>query len=327
VIWSKRGISVSIDVLREIRALLPDVEPVESDVPADESHVGAYGDAPCLVAAECVEDATLSAHSVVGAPEVRFAAFLDGIQRARVTQHCHGIPIVEGTIGAVIRVRPERRAVTWSGKAPILRHRFYMPLSLLGLAPLGALGGRDVIDTSYDGRGRLVSRHPAAVRAVAFERVSRDRDDAEREMAEAWCASSDEPLYVDGGISGSETTATSNCVVGVIKSHQKLYADDSALDVVMSLERGERTSVFTVPSSTRHTVMSWYLRLRDPHRRDAMFGLVRIEVAPGGDCSARANEISRWVLAEMMPNAMPDHRWDRMAYGIQDCERYLRAIA
>jgi hypothetical protein len=58
-----------------------------------------------------------------------------------------------------------------------------------------------------------------------------------------------------------------------------------------------------------------------------MFGLVRMEAAPGGNVASRANEISRWVLAEGTPNAMPDSRWDRMPYGIRDCEQFLRSIA
>ena len=42
--------------------------------------------------------------------------------------------------------------------------------------------------------------------------------------------------------------------------------------------------------------------------------------------AARANEVSRWVLAEALPLALPDGRWDKMAYGIRDCEEFLRAI-
>jgi hypothetical protein len=81
------------------------------------------------------------------------------------------------------------------------------------------------------------------------------------------------------------------------------------------------------PAQHRQQVISWYLRLHDPRGHDALFGLVRIEACAGGDVAARANEISRWVLAEAAPLSLPDARWDRMAYGIRDCEQFLRAIA
>jgi hypothetical protein len=37
--------------------------------------------------------------------------------------------------------------------------------------------------------------------------------------------------------------------------------------------------------------------------------------------------VSRWILAERAPLALPDARWDRMVYGIRDCEEFLRATA
>lgn len=328
MIWSKRGISVSIDALRAIQSLLPDVEIVESDAAADEAYSGAYSEAPYIAAAECLEGERLRAHRVSGEPEVRFTGFLDGIQRARILCHRNGIPVVEGTVAAVVRVRVDRRFVTWGRRIPIVARRLYAPLTLLGCEGATEVDGFEIVDTSYDDRSKeLVSRHPAALRAVAFERVGRDRDDAERSLAELWCADGAEPLFIDGGISGSGRVARARCAVGVIKSHQALFADGDALDVVMSLKCGERSSVFAPPPRRRSPVMSWYLRLRDPRGRDAMFGLVRIEISPSDDVVERANEVSRWVLAESAPLSLPDSRWDRMAYGIRDCEQFLRAIA
>jgi len=203
-----------------------------------------------------------------------------------------------------------------------------MPLTLLGCEGHTQIAGLDVVDTSHEERtGELVSRHPAALRAVAFERVGRDRDEAERKLAELWCADDADALFIDGGISGSGRVASASCAVGVIKSHQTLFADGDALDVVMSLRRGERSSVFALSAKRRSPVISWYLRLRDPRGHDAMFGLVRVEVSPTDDVAERANEVSRWVLGEVTPLSLPDSRWDRMAYGIRDCEQFLRAIA
>lgn len=319
---------MSIDALRAIQSLLPDVEIVQTDAPADDSYGGAYSEKPQISAAECVEGRVLRAHRVTGEPEVRFVGFLDGIQRARIECHRNGVPIVLGTVAAAIRIRVDRRFTTWGHRTPVVSRRLYMPLAFLQCEGRTEVDGFQIVDTSYAGdTGKLVSRHPGALRAVAFERVGRDRDAAERDLAEQWCRDDAEPLFVDGGIGGSSRVASSNCAVGVVKSHQTLYADGDGLDVVMGLRSGERSSVFARPAQGRSSVISWYLRLRDPRGHDAMFGLVRIEASVGGDVAARANEISRWVLAEASPLSLPDSRWDRMAYGIRDCEQFLRAIA
>ena len=42
--------------------------------------------------------------------------------------------------------------------------------------------------------------------------------------------------------------------------------------------------------------------------------------------SRRADEVSRWILAEVSPVALPDGRWDKMVYGVRDCEEFLRAV-
>ena len=319
---------MSIEALRAIQSLLPDAEIVQSDGTAADDYGGSYGDSPRLDAAECIEGRTMRAHPIEGDPVVRFAGFLDGVQRAAIVSHHRGVPMVLGTVAAAIRVRVNRRMVTWGHRTPFVSRKLYLPLELLGLHDRSQAGGFDIVDTSRSSSsGALVSRHPAALRAVAFERIGRDRDEAERKLAEAWCSGDAEPLFVDGGISGSARVAGSNCAVGVIKTHRVLFADEASLDVVMSLRRGERSSVFALPSVSRSPVMSWYLRLRDPHGHDAMFGLVRIEASVAGHVGERANEISRWVMAEAAPLSLPDSRWDRMVYGIRDCEQFLRAIA
>ena len=270
----------------------------------------------------------MRAHRIEGDPVVRFAGFLDGIQHAAIVSHHRGIPIVLGTVAAAIRVRLNRRMVTWGHRQPVVSRKLYLPLELLQLNGRSHAAGFEMVDMSrLSPDGSLVSRHPAALRAVAFERVGRERDESERQLAEAWCTDTAEPLFIDGGISGSPRVAASECAVGVIKTHAVLFAGDDSIDMVMALRRGERSSVFVLPSRSRSAVISWYLRLRDPRGHDAMFGLVRIEASVGGDVAQRANEISRWVMAEAAPLSLPDSRWDRMVYGIRDCEQFLRAIA
>lgn len=321
---------MSIDALRAVRAFLPDAELIDDAGARDEARAGAYDEKPQVVYTPCLEESTLRAHRVPGDPAVGFAAFLDGIQRVRIVSHWHGVPIIEGVVAAVVRVRVNRRFVTWGHRTPIVHRRLYVPFSFVPATPPATTHGFEIVDTSHDaGEPIVLSRHPAALRSTAFDRIGRDREVAEREMAELWCRSSDgEPIYIDGSISGQGCAAVASCAIGVVKSHTRLYAEERALDVVMTLKRGERTSVFELRSSTRPTVMSWYLRLRDPRGHDALFGLVRVEVAlDTRDVARRADEVSRWVLAEASPVALPDNRWDRMAYGIRDCEEFLRAIA
>jgi hypothetical protein len=175
-----------------------------------------------------------------------------------------------------------------------------------------------------------MSEHPHALREGAIHRVQKDRERAEQSLALEWCSREERPLLIDGGISGSEPVARAGCAVGVIKSHRTLYARGDALAAVLALGAAQRSSVFLVTSPKRTTVASWYLRIRDPRGHDPMWGLVRVEVAAPpagvGDIARRADEVSRWILAETSPVALPDGRWDKMVYGVRDCEEFLRAV-
>lgn len=315
-------------VQRRLATLLPAGSWIETPPSLELTSLGAQ-DAPRLIAASLLEDRALSAHRVTGAPEARFAAFLDGTQTSRAIAHVDGVPIVHGSVAAVIRHRVQRRLHTW--ESPRVARALYAPLALLPQAWREALHAVElsVVDT-LEGR-QLESPHPFALQDAAIHAVQDARERAERDLSEAWCARADGELFVDGSITGSEAVATSRSVVGVVKSHRTLYAEGDALRVVLRLQAGERTSVFRVTSPRRTPVASWYLRLRDAEGRDPLWGLVRVEAAEQRGASAnatggRANDISRWVLAEALPLAVPDGRWDKMVYGIRDCEEFLRAI-
>lgn len=185
-----------------------------------------------------------------------------------------------------------------------------------------------VDSSAHDSGESPPSRHPLNTLERTVHLVERHREELEQRLAERWCDSELHPLFVDGGISGSERVARSERVVGVVKSHRTLYAVDDAVEIVFRLGPGERTSAFLIEPKRRTAVVSWYLRLRDPAGRDPTFGLVRIEIARASDddIAPRADEVSRWVLAEGAPLALPDARWDRMAYGIRDSEEYLKSI-
>ena len=320
--------------LRSLMERLPGMSAVEggSIEPAMSS------DPPLLRSAKIVEGSSLrvvkvpdfTRHTVSG-----FGAFLDGTQQVRLVAHHFGMPVVFGTVAAGVRIRVNRRLITWGHEPPRVERKIYLPLRYL--PPLAeirdanrevARGSWEIVDTSTaDKDGEYPSQHPAVLQERATRAVDRERDRVEDALAEAWCARAEAPLFIDGGISRSERVASSSCAVGVIKSHRTLYFDGTEVGKVLGLKKGERTSVFRVSPRSRNAVLSWYLRLRDEAGHDPMWGLVRIEVAESDRPTERADEISRWVMAESTPLSLPDGRWDKMAYGVRDCEEFLRAIS
>jgi len=298
----------------------------------------ATSDPPTLRAATVVEGSALRAVRVPDfSPEAKsgFGAFLDGTQKVQIVGHHGGMPIVIGTVSAAVRIRVNRRMTTWGHQPPRVERKIYLPLRYLpALAETREMSADasqaswQIVDTSTaDRSGEYPSQHPAVLLERATRAVDQQREQLEDRLAEAWCARGEAPLFIDGGISRSASVASSSCAVGVIKSHRTLYVEGDALRIVLGLRKGERSSVFRVSPRSRSSVMSWYLRLRSGEGRDALWGLVRVEVAERDRPSDRANEISRWVMAETTPLSLPDGRWDKMAYGVRDCEEFLRAIS
>ncbi|MEO7822939.1 MAG: hypothetical protein ABIS15_04975 [Gemmatimonadaceae bacterium] len=313
--------------LRMLIERLPGVSAIEG---AATIETPASADPPVLRAAQLVEGSSLRAIKVpdVG-PETPsgFGAFLDGAQRVQIMGHHQGIPVVYGTASAAIRVRVNRRMITWGHQPPKVQRKFFLPLRYL--PELREVASRvDIVDTATaDQSGAFPSLHPAALLERAMRAVDDMRELLEHQLAEAWCAHGEASLFIDGGISGNQRVASSSSAIGVVKSHRTLFAEGDALRTVFGLAKGERSSVFRVSPRSRSSVISWYLRVRDAAGHDAMWGLVRVEVAECERPTERADEISGWVMAEMSPLSLPDGRWDKMAYGVRDCEEFLRAIS
>lgn len=314
---------------RELARLVPESDGSDGTAgPSLEAAVSAV-EVPRLISAVVIEGKTLRASTVPGPATTEFSAFVDGTQASHVIRHVDGVPIIRGTVAAVVRERRNRRMATWRH---VVRARVYAPRGLLSDRVNRALDalGTDIVDTTVV-EGAEVIAHPFAVRDAAIHFVQKDRERAEQELVKQWCGGVGEPLFLDGGVSGSERTAGDDCVVGVVKSHRTLYAQGDGLQLILRLQAGERSSVFQITSPRRNVVASWYLRLRDPAGHDPMWGLVRVEMhdPAGGSPRAiaeRADEVSRWILAETSPVAAPDARWDKMVYGIRDCEEFLRAV-
>ncbi|MEO8337401.1 MAG: hypothetical protein ABI664_20660 [bacterium] len=293
--------------------------------------VSQRNDAPRLTSATVLEEGFLRARRIPDAsPTTAFRAFIDGTQRSTVATYVGNVAVVLGQVAAVVRERRDRRLFTW--REPIVESLIYAPRAYLPSVTwktLSAAWGDRLVDITEGAAD--VDVHPFALRDVTVQKVQAHRDRVERRLAERWCAEEMEPVFIDGGISGSDIVANSEIAVGVVKSHFTLYVKGDALDTVLSLRQRERSSVFRIDSSTRTSVASWYLRLRETSGHDPMWGLVRVEVCcPDArrmqSIGERADEISRWVLAEVSPLALPDSRWDKMVYGVRDCEEFLRAV-
>ena len=309
---------------------LPGISEINTSVEVDSP--GSL-DRPQLRSAQIVEGSLMRARKVPGIArdmQSGFGAFLDGAQKVRLIARHEGVPLVLGITSAVVRVRVNRRLTTWGHQPPKVEFKLYLPLKYLPpLAdlPLGETG-LTVVDTSKaDANGDYPSPHPQVLLDRAIRAIDQQREALEDQIAEAWCARNESPLFVDGGINRSAVVASSGCAVGVIKSHRTLYVEDDALKVVLNLGVNERSSVFKVSPRARNSVLSWYLRQRSAEGHDPLWGLVRVEMSECDNPSDRADEISRWILAEKNPLALPDGRWDKMSYGVRDCEEFLRAIS
>lgn len=313
---------------RLLAAIFPDADSVSGERPLELSIERA--EPPRLIDARVIEGYELRSRRVFEPPMVAIAGFLDGRQHSEVvTYRPGGVPVVLGTVGAVIRERRNQRLFTWTHR---VERALYASKVHLSSADWRSLEGAGIAlrDTS-DGDAGAAIGHPLALGESAVHRVQKDRERLEAALAAEWCGRENRPLLIDGGISGTESVARSTCAVGVVKSHRTLYAQGDALTTVLHLEAAERSSVLLVTSPKRTSVASWYLRLRDRRGHDPMWGLVRVEVAAPtagheDDITRRADEVSRWILAEASPVALPDGRWDKMVYGVRDCEEFLRAV-
>ena len=318
-----------------LRLFQNDTAPLRDPGPSLETTV-TPPEPPRVVSSDVIESTTVRAVRVVDPALVGFDAFLDGVQDSRVVHYCDGIPIVHGRVAAVVRERVLRRMTTW--KRPLCASRLYVPRALVheSVWHRAESAGFDIVDTtdvSADSAGALGDDpHPFSVAQRAVDAVKRDRERAERQLAEEWCTTRSEILFIDGSIAASDRVSIAPNAVGVIKSHRTLYVTGAAMRVVQSLPLYHRSSVLRVAAYHRTSVASWYLRIRDCVGRDPLWGLLRIEIAmpeKGESRQAitdRAILISRWLLAEMMPVSVPDSPWDKMVYGIRDCEEFLKAL-
>ena len=243
-------------------------------------------------------------------------AYLDGIQRSEIVAYDGSAPILVAEIAAAVRVREERRLRT----AVEARRMVALGRPSALAAADDALGALEAIPLPDD-----EPPHPLRDLVNAAHAVDQARGALEVVVGDRYRTSSGGWLVLDGSLAVSPRWAEDPRIVAISKSHSILPFDGVDLEQYLRLPCAHRSSVYAPATRSLAPVRAWGLRLWPWEGKDLLHGLVRVEVAPTNGGTARANEISRWVLAERAPVSAPDRRWDRLLYGIHSVEQYLRA--
>lgn len=134
----------------------------------------------------------------------------------------------------------------------------------------------------------------------------------------------DDLVVFDGPLRGRVAPRT----VGLIKTHHVQYLDVDEQRVVIALEDGERTPLFTIGTG-RFARFSWYLRLPGP-RTHGWAGIVRCEApAITGEVSettsaARLADLVSATLPRYASEPHKEHRAPQNLYPIKGLEDALR---
>lgn len=274
---------------------------------------------PCIRRARLIEDSTLGWRSV-GAPEAwpDPLAFLDGVQRSELVAYAGAAPLLVAEVAAAVRERRDRRLTT------VLEAR-----RTLLLARPEAIAAAGEVPPGLDTVALPTDEPPHPVRDLvnAARALDRARGALELTLGDRYRARSDGWLVIDGALSDSPVWAADRRMIAVSKSHATLPFDGADLERFLRLPMGHRTSIYAPETRSLAPVRQWALRLWPWEGKDVFHGLVRVEVAPDNGSSDLVDTFSRRLLAERAPISTPDHRWDRLVYGIHSVERYLRVGA
>jgi hypothetical protein len=263
------------------------------------------------------EDSALDWHGV-GPPEPwpGTLAFLDGVQRSVLLAYAGAAPIVVGEVAAAVRERCDGRLQT------VVEER-----RLLAIARPAALAAAGDLPADFRTVPLPADEPPHPVRDLA--NVARALDQArgalELAVGEEYRRRSEGWLVVDGSLTESPAWAADPRMVGISKSHATLPFEGPELERYLRLPQGHRSSIYAPETRSLTPIRQWALRLWPWEGRDVFHGLVRVDVAPANGNPATADLLSRRLLAERAPLSTPDHRWDRLLYGIHSVETYLRA--
>lgn len=273
--------------------------------------------------AEIVEGDGRFATCAVGAPQKsQFEFFLDGIEHTSICGYIGVVPIVHAYVAAAIRQRCDRSFTTWD---VFEQEVLAFPHALLSPDRFLALGLPEA--TLLDSQAEASDLHPIRLAEIGRSAVKLHRARIESRLARRWA--DERPgrgwLLVDGRLAIDPGLLKSGRAAGLVKSHRTQYLPTDAMETVLGMSGAHRSSVFKPVRPQVGEVYSWYLRLRPASGHDIYWALARIECRAGPDTLEIADQVSRWLLAETAPLALPDPRWHVLLYPIRDCENYLRA--
>lgn len=241
-------------------------------------------------------------------------AFLDGTQHLDLLGYSGTHPIIGAEVAAAVRERRDRDLVT------VVERRRNLLIGRAAALERLAVEGADRIELSSSS-----DIPPLRDPSLASAEVDGARRALEVEAGTAYRERSGEWLVVDGSLAASVAWLRDARMVGISRWHSTMPFSGDDLDTYLRLPAGHRTPVFA--PSARHGVeyRAWALRLWPWEGRELLHGLVRVEVAVANGTTERADEISRWLLAERAPIAATEPRWDTLIYPIHGVRQYLRA--
>jgi hypothetical protein len=164
-------------------------------------------------------------------------------------------------------------------------------------------------------------------------------------------------LFVKDGTLTSVRGQFVKSAVGLSKSFNTRFLEAHLQSRVLRLHHYHRTPAFKferdarglepdeveseeeprVTSPQKHTVLSWYVRIRQANVAMPYWGLLRVEIHPSllpskGSAdrwteldSRMVTAISAAVICEASPTSQPDGRWHNLLYPISLCELFARS--
>jgi hypothetical protein len=243
-------------------------------------------------------------------------AYLDGVQRSEIIGYAGSAPLFVAELAAAVRERRNRRlqTIVEARRTVVLARPAALAAAGEAVASLEAI---PLADTD--------PAHPLRDLLNAGEALDQARGALKILVGCRYRAQRDGWLVVDGTLSVSRQWSEDARMVAVSKSHSILPFEGADLEQYLRLPCGYRSSVFAPATRSLAPVRAWGLRLWPWDRKDLLYGLVRVEVAPCNGSTEQADAISRWIMADRAPVSAPDRRWDRLLYGMYSVEQYLKA--
>jgi hypothetical protein len=268
-------------------------------------------------------------HDVVRAVEVGSpteptvdAAFADGMQRFSVEGWVGLAPVVRAYVGAAVLRRRDGQI------SPVDHHMEEFIVAPAAQLPATVVRHLEETGLPLVDCGETNRHHPMLDLHRAVDAIEARRRRAESIVADTFREQyPDEWLLVDGALPPDAASRRDARLVGVIKSHETQFLAGADLEAALTLNEGQRTTVFRRLGAKGDPVYSWYVRLWDWSGQDILYGLLRLERPELGVVIDEVGTVSRWLLAERAPVAAGDSRWDRMLYPIHEVQNYLKARA